>query len=52
MTTISKRTLLLAGTALGAALAFGTAARADALADITKAGVINVGVFEDFPPFS
>jgi polar amino acid transport system substrate-binding protein len=27
-------------------------ARADALADIKKAGVINVGVFEDFPPFS
>lgn len=28
------------------------AARADALADIKKAGVINVGVFEDFPPFA
>jgi polar amino acid transport system substrate-binding protein len=27
-------------------------ANADALADITKAGVINVGVFADFPPFS
>ncbi|TIN67566.1 MAG: transporter substrate-binding domain-containing protein, partial [Mesorhizobium sp.] len=28
------------------------AASADALADITKAGTINVGVFADFPPFS
>jgi polar amino acid transport system substrate-binding protein len=28
------------------------AARADALADIKKAGVLNVGVFEDFPPFA
>jgi len=27
-------------------------ARADALADIKKAGVLNVGVFEDFPPFA
>jgi polar amino acid transport system substrate-binding protein len=27
-------------------------AHADALADIKKAGVINVGVFEDFPPFA
>lgn len=29
-----------------------TQAQADALADIQKAGVIKVGVFEDFPPFS
>jgi polar amino acid transport system substrate-binding protein len=28
------------------------AANADAVDDITKAGVINVGVFADFPPFS
>ena len=27
-------------------------ARADELADIKQAGVINVGVFEDFPPFA
>jgi len=38
---------------LGAGLCFGTtAARADALDDITKAGVLKVGVFGDFPPFS
>jgi polar amino acid transport system substrate-binding protein len=34
-----------------AGLALGTA-RADALADIQKAGVLKVGVFEDFPPFA
>ncbi len=39
--------------ALALALAITAApARADGLADIKKAGVINVGVFEDFPPFS
>jgi len=34
---------------LGASLG---AAHADGLDDITKAGVLNVGVFSDFPPFS
>ena len=34
---------------LGASLG---AAQADGLDDITKAGVLNVGVFSDFPPFS
>jgi len=29
-----------------------TVASADALVDIKKAGVLNVGVFEDFPPFA
>ncbi|UCI31097.1 transporter substrate-binding domain-containing protein [Mesorhizobium sp. B4-1-4] len=38
---------------LGAGLGIATqAASADAFADITKAGTINVGVFADFPPFS
>ncbi len=41
--------LLLAG---GAISATAWAAQADALADIKQAGVINVGVFADFPPFS
>ena len=40
--------LLAAGVSFGVA----SSANADALADITKAGVINVGVFADFPPFS
>jgi polar amino acid transport system substrate-binding protein len=45
---------LAAATMLSCAvLALGSiAARADELADIKKAGVLNVGVFEDFPPFS
>ena len=45
----------IAFTSLAAAsvlLAFGAFAHADSLADIQKAGVIKVGVFEDFPPFS
>ncbi|MBA3449478.1 MAG: transporter substrate-binding domain-containing protein [Pseudaminobacter sp.] len=37
---------------LGASFAIVTRANADALEDIAKAGVINVGVFADFPPFS
>jgi polar amino acid transport system substrate-binding protein len=38
---------------LGFALTLGAgAARADTLADIKKAGVLKVGVFEDFPPFA
>lgn len=38
---------------VGLASGVGTqAARADAMDDIAKAGVINVGVFADFPPFS
>ncbi|MDT3379996.1 transporter substrate-binding domain-containing protein [Labrys portucalensis] len=44
---------ILRAAALTAALFAGSlAAKADALDDITKAGVINVGVFADFPPFS
>jgi polar amino acid transport system substrate-binding protein len=38
--------------ALSAATVGIAAARADAIEDITKAGVLKVGVFEDFPPFS
>ncbi|MGH7087093.1 MAG: transporter substrate-binding domain-containing protein, partial [Acetobacteraceae bacterium] len=42
-------TLLLAS----AFLVFGmAAAHADALANIKQAGVLKVGVFEDFPPFA
>ncbi|NTS33021.1 transporter substrate-binding domain-containing protein [Phyllobacterium sp. BT25] len=42
--------LLLIGSA-GFGLAT-QAAKADAVDDITKAGVVNIGVFADFPPFS
>ena len=44
--------IALAATALSAFLALVGTARADALADIQKAGTIKVGVFEDFLPFS
>lgn len=37
---------------LTAGFGIASPANADALADITNAGVINVGVFADFPPFS
>ncbi len=50
---LPRRTLLrLAVTVAALSLACAGAARADALADMKKAGVINVGVFEDFPPFA
>jgi polar amino acid transport system substrate-binding protein len=43
--------LVAAALSLASSLA-PSAARADAVDDITKAGVIKVGVFGDFPPFS
>jgi polar amino acid transport system substrate-binding protein len=42
----------LAATLLAGVLVTTAAARADALADIHKAGVLKIGVFEDFPPFA
>lgn len=44
-----------AGLAIGFAFATGLLpglAQADALDDITKAGAIKIGIFEDFPPFA
>jgi polar amino acid transport system substrate-binding protein len=38
--------------ALGLSLAAAVPAAADELDDIVKAGVLKVGIFEDFPPFS
>jgi polar amino acid transport system substrate-binding protein len=55
MTQVSTlRSAAIAAVALlGAGLCLGTtSARADALDDITKAGVLKVGVFGDFPPFA
>lgn len=55
MTTMGKvrRSLFLTVLALGTILALcDRPALADALDDITKAGVIRVGVFPDFPPFT
>ncbi|MEO5614186.1 MAG: transporter substrate-binding domain-containing protein [Cypionkella sp.] len=51
---LSRRASLGCGLALAASFLVGAIepARADALDDITKAGVIKVGIFEDFPPFA
>ncbi len=43
---------LLSALSLAALLQVAAAARADELDDITKSGVLKVGIFEDFPPFS
>ena len=50
----SRRTMLVQGLALTIGLMTGGAglASADALDDITKAGSIKIGIFEDFPPFA
>lgn len=50
----SRRTSLAYGLSLAAALAVGSMApaHADALENITKAGTIKIGIFEDFPPFA
>lgn len=54
MTSMTRRTSLGCGLALATALLGGAfaPAQADVLADITKAGVIKIGIFEDFPPFA
>ena len=50
----SRRASLAIGLSLTAALLVGNAgpASADALDNITKAGTIKIGIFEDFPPFA
>jgi polar amino acid transport system substrate-binding protein len=48
--TLPKLAAALLGSLLAAAIP--GAARADTLADIHKAGVLKVGIFEDFPPFA
>ena len=46
------RLLPLLGLSFAAVLLLAGAARADALDDIKQSGVLKVGVFEDFPPFT
>ncbi|TDU00567.1 amino acid ABC transporter substrate-binding protein (PAAT family) [Azorhizobium sp. AG788] len=48
---LDRRTLVLAGLGLAAASLTALPARADALDDIMKAGVIKIAVPQDFPPF-
>lgn len=48
---MTRRTGLALGLAFAASL-LPSLSQADALADITAAGVIKVGIFQDFPPFA
>jgi polar amino acid transport system substrate-binding protein len=49
----SRRSVLIQAAALlGFFIAGSNLASADAVDDVTKAGVIKVGIFEDFPPFA
>jgi polar amino acid transport system substrate-binding protein len=47
-----KRIGALSAVALTAVIGLSLSARADELDDINRTGVIKVGIFEDFPPFS
>ena len=51
-TSFTRRLLLSSGLALALQFTAVGFAQADELDDIVKAGVIKVGIFEDFPPFS
>ena len=51
-TLLSRRLLLTMALAIGIQFTGATFAQADELDDIAKAGVLKVGIFEDFPPFS
>jgi len=48
----TRRLALVSGLALALGIMGAATVHADELDDITKAGVIKVGIFEDFPPFS
>jgi polar amino acid transport system substrate-binding protein len=48
----AKKLVSLSGLLLSAILVLAPVARADELDDIAKAGVLKVGIFEDFPPFA
>ena len=52
ITSPGRRLMLTACLAIVAQFMCTNFAAADELDDITKAGVIKVGIFEDFPPFS
>ena len=52
VTSLRRRLMLAACIALAVEFTGMAPGQADELDDITKAGVIKVGIFEDFPPFS
>jgi polar amino acid transport system substrate-binding protein len=52
ITSLSRRLMLTACAGLAIHFVSSGFAQADELDDITKAGVIKIGIFEDFPPFS
>ena len=52
LTSLSRRLLLAGAMALATQLGAASFAQADELDNITKAGEIKVGIFEDFPPFA
>ncbi len=51
---LSRRSMLIQGVVLtfGLLTAGARSAMADGLDDVSKAGVIKIGIFEDFPPFA
>lgn len=49
---VTKRLLMVSSLALAIQFTGAGFAQADELDDIVKAGVLKVGIFEDFPPFS
>ena len=51
---MSRRSILMQASTLSVGLLLATAspAKADVLDDVVKAGVIKIGIFEDFPPFA
>ena len=51
---LTRRSSITVGLAFAAAFATGAIApaSADTLENVTKAGVLRVGIFEDFPPFA
>ena len=51
---LTRRSGIAVGLALATALVTGVSApaSADTLENVTKAGVLRIGIFEDFPPFA
>lgn len=53
MKNITRRAVLMLAGAAASVIVFGSQlASADVLENVTKAGIIKIGIFEDFPPFA